>query len=75
MEPVTAKERLGLLNAACGIEYRLPYNTRLTFISHCLAAGMNPVEVAQMTGHNLRTLLEKYAGLIKATPEAPDLFS
>lgn len=59
----------------CKIENRMPYNTRHTFISHCLAAGMNPVEVAQMTGHNLRTMLEKYAGLIKSTPEAPDLFN
>jgi integrase len=60
---------------ACDITYLRPYYTRHTFISHCLEQGMNPVTVAQMTGHNVKTLFERYAGLIQSTPKAPALFS
>ena len=59
----------------CDITYLRPYYTRHTFISHCLERGMNPVNVAQMTGHNVKTLFERYAGLIQSTPKAPALFS
>lgn len=55
------------------IEHRSPYNTRHTFISHCLEAGLNPVKVASITGHDVKTLLEKYAGVIDKI-EVPDLF-
>jgi len=34
------------------ITYRKPYSTRATFISHALASGMNPMTVAQITGHD-----------------------
>ncbi|MBT9318041.1 tyrosine-type recombinase/integrase [Leptothoe spongobia] len=57
-----------------GIEYRKPYNTRHTFISHALEAGMSPMEVAKITGHDVRTLYEDYAGLIKSHPTTPELF-
>ncbi|ASC70314.1 site-specific recombinase XerD [Halomicronema hongdechloris C2206] len=60
--------------AAAGIEYRSAYHTRHTFVSHALASGMNPVEVAAITGHNVKTLYENYAGLIKSHPETPNLF-
>ncbi len=50
------------------IEYRKPYCTRHTFISHALASGMNPMEVAQLTGHDIRTLYEDYAGFVVKTP-------
>jgi integrase len=59
----------------CGVHYLRPYHTRHTFISHCLEQGMNPVNVAQMTGHNVKTLYERYAGIIVSTPRAPELFS
>ncbi|MFM7450179.1 MAG: tyrosine-type recombinase/integrase, partial [Leptolyngbyaceae cyanobacterium] len=32
-----------------GIDYRRPYNSRHTLVSHALDQGMNPVEVAQLT--------------------------
>lgn len=60
--------------AAADVPYRKPYNTRHTFVSHCLERGMNPVEVAAITGHDVRTLYRDYAGLIKSSPQAPDLF-
>jgi integrase len=39
-----------------GVDYRKPYNTRHTFISHALDMGMNPVEVAQLTGHDVAAI-------------------
>lgn len=45
-----------------GIDYRRPYTTRHTLISHGLESGMNPVAVASLTGH-VRTLYEN-AGLV-----------
>ncbi|MFG6097357.1 tyrosine-type recombinase/integrase [Leptothoe sp. ISB3NOV94-8A] len=60
----------------CEIEnYRSPYKTRHTFISHALEAGMSPAEVSAITGHELETLYKHYAGVIKSAPEAPDLFA
>jgi integrase len=40
--------------AELGIDYRKPYNTRHTLISHGLEAGMNPVAIAALTGHDDR---------------------
>jgi integrase len=57
-----------------GIEHRKPYNTRHTFISHCLEAGMNPVVVAEITGHDVQTLYGNYAGVVCSKPTLPELF-
>jgi integrase len=58
--------------AELGINYRKPYNTRHTLIWHGLEAGMNPVAIAALTGHDVRTLYENYAGLVNP-PRLPDL--
>ena len=58
--------------AELGIEYRRPYTTRHTLISHGLEAGMNPVAIASLTGHDVRTLYENYAGLV-SLPQLPDI--
>jgi len=55
-----------------GIPYRRPYTTRHTLISHGLESGMNPVSLAELTGHDVRTLYESYAGLVNQ-PQLPDL--
>lgn len=55
------------------IDYRKPYNTRHTLISHALAQGMNPVEVAQLTGHDVQTLYENYAGSVNSRPRLPEI--
>jgi len=60
--------------AKLGIEYRRPYTTRHTLISHALDQGMNPAELAQITGHNLRTMYENYVGTVRP-PQLPELFS
>lgn len=70
-----AEREWGKILEDCNISYLRPYCTRHTFISHCLEQGMKPVTVAQMTGHNVKTLFERYAGLIQSTPKAPRLFS
>lgn len=53
--------------------YRTQYNTRHTFISHMLAKGMSVIEVANLTGHDPKVLLEHYAGLIRKI-EVPIFF-
>ena len=59
--------------AKLGIDYRRPYNTRHTLISHALDQGMNPVEVAQLTGHDVQTLYKNYAGSVNSRPRLPEL--
>ena len=54
------------------IEYRKPYITRHTFISHALDKGMNPVEVAALTGHDVQTLYENYAGSVNSRRRLPE---
>ena len=58
--------------AELGIDYRRPYNTRHTLISHGLEAGMNPVAIAALICHDVRTLYENSAGLVNS-PQLPDL--
>jgi hypothetical protein len=43
-------------------------------ISHALDQGMNPVEVAQLTGHDVQTLYESYAGNVNSRPRLPEIF-
>ena len=50
----------------CGIEYRKPYATRHTAISHALADGANPFIVAAQSGHDLQVLLKHYASVIES---------
>lgn len=55
-----------------GVDYRKPYCTRHTFISHCLEAGLNPVNVAAMCGNSTRVIYAHYAGAIH-TPQLPEI--
>lgn len=57
-----------------GVPYRKPYNTRHTFISHCLEQKLNPAIIAQITGHSIETLYSHYAGVVNSRPEIPDYF-
>ncbi|MGK7874831.1 MAG: tyrosine-type recombinase/integrase [Xenococcaceae cyanobacterium] len=47
------------------IEYRKPYATRHTAISHALANGANPLAVAEATGHDPQILFKHYASVIQ----------
>ena len=55
------------------IPHRKFYNTRHTFTSHALESGMNPVLVAEITGHSdVKTLYTSYAGIVNSRPTLPD---
>jgi integrase len=49
----------------CHIEYRKPYAVRHSVISHALANGANPMDLAEQTGHDKRVLLSTYAHAIR----------
>jgi integrase len=55
------------------IDYRKPYTTRHTLVSHALDLGMNPVMVAQLTGHDVQVLYQNYAGNVNSRPRLPEL--
>lgn len=44
-----------------GIRYRRPYNTRHTYATTMLMAGMTPAYVARQLGHSVQVLLSAYA--------------
>ena len=44
-----------------GIRHRKAYNTRHTYATICLMAGMNPTFVANQLGHSIQVLLSTYA--------------
>lgn len=44
------------------IRYRVAYNTRHSFITHCLDAGIPVATVAQWVGNSPRTIYAHYAG-------------
>jgi integrase len=56
------------------VSYRHPYICRHTFISHALAAGLKPMAIAEMTGHDPKVLFSRYAANIGGGLQAPDLF-
>ena len=58
---------------AAEVPYRKPYNTRHTFISHALAQGINPITIAQMTGHDPEILFRHYAADIQGGLQLPDI--
>jgi len=55
------------------IPYRKPYATRSTLISHALDLGHSPIMVAQLTGHDVKTLYSNYAGYVNSKPMLPEL--
>ena len=69
-----SRRHWGPMLKGLGISHRRCYLTRSTFVSHCLAAGMSPSDVARLTGHSLKTLLERYAGDVQDDVKLPDIF-
>jgi integrase len=49
---------------SCQIEYRKLYTLRHSAISHALHNGVNPIALAEQTGHDKRVLLSTYAHAI-----------
>ena len=50
--------------STCNIKYWRPYNLRHSAISHALAAGANPIELAKQTGHDVQVMFSTYAHVI-----------
>jgi integrase len=57
-----------------GVDYRSPYKTRHTFISHMLEKRFHPMKIARMTGHNPQILFKHYASDIDDGLPMLDLF-
>ncbi|MEO8891642.1 MAG: site-specific integrase, partial [Coleofasciculaceae cyanobacterium] len=53
------------------VTYRPPKNCRHTFVSTMLEAGVNPVLVSKITGHDTAVMFKNYAGLL-SEPAIPD---
>jgi integrase len=49
---------------SCQIEYRKLYTLRHSAISHALHSGVNPIALAEQTGHDKRVMLSTYAHAI-----------
>lgn len=51
--------------------YRSQYNTRHTFITNCLEAGVSVVQIAKWAGNSPEIIMKHYAGIIKQV-EVPE---
>lgn len=47
-----------------GVDCRKPYSTRYIAVSHALANGADPLQVASQSGHNPKILYKNYASVI-----------
>lgn len=56
-----------------GVEYRMPRNSRHSFISRAIAEGYNPAEVAEIVGNSPKTLMQNYLG-IAGKAQLPELW-
>lgn len=54
------------------IRYRVAYNTRHSFITHCLDAGVPVATVAKWVGNSPRTIYSYYAGASNIAPPIID---
>lgn len=54
-----------LANAGAISGYRCPYNTRHTFISHCLEAGVPVTTIARWVGNSAEIIMRHYAGVTR----------
>lgn len=48
-----------------GIRYRCQYQTRHTFITHCIEKNIPILQIARWVGNSARIILERYAGVIE----------
>lgn len=54
------------------IEYRPPYITRHSVVSHAIDLGLPPVMIAEQTGHDIKTLYNFYLSSV-GKAQLPDL--
>ncbi|MDT4836919.1 putative defective protein IntQ [compost metagenome] len=58
---------------ALGIRVRRQYDTRHTYATVCLMAGMNPAFIANQLGHSVQMLLSTYAKWLNSTSDWSEL--
>ena len=58
---------------ALGIRERRQYDTRHTYATMCLMAGMNPAFIASQLGHSVEMLLSTYAKWISSSSDWREL--
>jgi integrase len=56
------------------INYRKPYYTRATMISHSLEAGISPLKLAKITGHSQSTMWNHYYADLGIENKIPEIF-
>ena len=56
-----------------GIRHRPAYNTRHTYATFCIMAGVNPAFIAKQLGHSVKTLLSTYAKWIEGDADALEM--
>lgn len=59
--------------ARVGVEYRKPYNSRHTFVSHAHDQGLTLTEISDITGHSEETILRHYLGSVRGRATLPEL--
>lgn len=59
--PMVTARHFRVVLRELGIRDRPQYNTRHTYATMCLMAGMNPAFIARQLGHSVKILLERYA--------------
>ncbi|MCQ0168409.1 integrase [Pseudomonas sp. S12(2018)] len=64
---------LKLALKALGIRERRQYDTRHTYATMCLMAGMNPAFIASQLGHSVEMLLSTYAKWISSSSDWKEL--
>jgi integrase len=59
--------------ARTGVRHRPSYNTRHTYATFCLMAGVNPAFIAKQLGHSIKTLFNNYAKWIEGDADALEM--
>ncbi len=59
--------------ASLGIRERRQYDTRHTYATMCLMAGMNPAFIANQLGHSVEMLLSTYAKWLSSASDWKEL--
>lgn len=64
-----------IMLAKLGVEYRKPYNSRHSFVSHAVDRGLKPSEVSEISGHSEETIYRHYLGNVKGQVQLPELWA
>ncbi|MBA1202662.1 integrase [Pseudomonas capeferrum] len=72
-EPSVTIKHFKLALKALGIRERRQYDTRHTYATMCLMAGMNPAFIANQLGHSVEMLLSTYAKWISSSSDWREL--